>query len=139
MADTIGVLHYNRIAAATNLTTIDSFFAPGTFATPGTTLDQLRNYPANRSTWKTEDMFIDAIFSQLMVLPDAQQRLIYYHSVIFEACKLSPSGVAPTLGRAIRWIFRHIDDMDLELVYRYLDWFAHHLSNFEFRWKWTEW
>jgi nuclear cap-binding protein subunit 1 len=29
--------------------------------------------------------------------------------------------------------------MDLELSYRFLDWFTHHLSNFEFRWRWTEW
>jgi nuclear cap-binding protein subunit 1 len=29
--------------------------------------------------------------------------------------------------------------MDIELVQRFLDWFAHHLSNFGFTWKWTEW
>jgi nuclear cap-binding protein subunit 1 len=29
--------------------------------------------------------------------------------------------------------------MDLELVSRFMDWFAHHLSNFGFTWKWTEW
>lgn len=139
MVDTISIMHYNRIAAASFLTAVDQFWAPGTFATRGITLDQLRNYPSNRSTWKPEDMFIDAVFSQLLVLPEAKQKLIYYHSIVFEACKHAPTAVAPTLGRGIRWIFRHIDDMDLELFYRYLDWFAHHLSNFEFRWKWTEW
>lgn len=29
--------------------------------------------------------------------------------------------------------------MDLELVYRFMDWFSHHLSNFGFTWKWIEW
>ena len=139
MADTISILHYNRNAVAIFLTSVDQFWTTGTFATRGMTLDQLRNYPSERSKWKPEDMFIDAVFSQLLVLPDADQKLVYYHSIIFEACKHSPSAVAPTLGRAIRWLFRHVDDMDLELVYRLLDWFAHHLSNFEFRWKWTEW
>ncbi|KIV99622.1 uncharacterized protein PV09_08688 [Verruconis gallopava] len=139
MTDTISILHYNRLAVANFLTKVDDFWTPGTFATRGITLDQLRNYPADRSTWKPEDMFIDAVFSQLMTLPEPKQKLIYYHSIIFEACKLAPSAVAPTLGRGIRWLFRHIDCMDLELLYRYLDWFAHHLSNFEFRWKWTEW
>ena len=36
-------------------------------------------------------------------------------------------------------MFRHVHVMDMELSYRFMDWFAHHLSNFEFRWKWTEW
>jgi nuclear cap-binding protein subunit 1 len=29
--------------------------------------------------------------------------------------------------------------MDLELSYRFMDWFSHHLSNFGFTWKWAEW
>ena len=29
--------------------------------------------------------------------------------------------------------------MDLELSYRFVDWFSHHLSNFGFTWKWAEW
>lgn len=29
--------------------------------------------------------------------------------------------------------------MDTELIYRFIDWFSHHLSNFGFTWKWAEW
>lgn len=95
--------------------------------------------PEGRSTWKPEDVVIDAIFSQVFTLPTPEHKLIYYHSVITEACKIAPGAIAPSLGRAIRFLFRNIDVMDMELSHRYMDWFAHHLSNFEFRWKWTEW
>jgi nuclear cap-binding protein subunit 1 len=139
LADTINVMDFNRVATAKFLIEMDCFWAPGTFATRGISFDQLKNFPANRSTWKPEDVMLDAIFSQLLLLPTPEHKLIYFHSVITEACKLAPSHVAPTLGRAIRFLFKHIDVMDMELSYRYLDWFAHHLSNFEFRWKWTEW
>ena len=95
--------------------------------------------PQGRSTWKPEDVVIDAVFSQIFTLPIPEHKLVYYHSVITEACKIAPAAIAPSLGRAIRSLFRNIDSMDMELGYRYMDWFAHHLSNFEFRWKWTEW
>jgi nuclear cap-binding protein subunit 1 len=127
------------VATARFLIELDCFWEPGTFATRGISFDQLRNFPENRSTWKPEDVVLDALFSQIFLLPRSEHKLIYYHSVITETCKLAPSHVAPTLGRAIRFLFKHIDVMDMELAYRYLDWFAHHLSNFEFRWKWSEW
>ncbi|KAE9970027.1 hypothetical protein BLS_005109 [Venturia inaequalis] len=139
LVDTINVLDFNRIATASFLIQMDIFWAPGTFATRGISFEQLKNFPADRSTWKPEDVVLDAIFSQMLLLPTASHKLVYYHSLITEACKIAPSHIAPTLGRGIRFLFRHLDVMDMELTYRYLDWFAHHLSNFEFRWKWTEW
>jgi nuclear cap-binding protein subunit 1 len=139
LVDTINVLDFNRIATARFLIEMDVFWAPGTFATRGISFDQLKNFPADRSTWKPEDVVLDAIFSQMLLLPTPAHKLVYYHSLITEACKIAPSHVAPTLGRGIRFLYRHLDVMDMELTYRYLDWFAHHLSNFEFRWKWTEW
>jgi nuclear cap-binding protein subunit 1 len=137
--DTINVMDFNRISVAKYLIEIDHFFAPGTFLKRATPFDRIRDVSEGASLWKPEDMVVDAMFSQMLLLPSAEHKLVYYNSVITEACKVAPAAIAPTLGRAIRFLFRHIDSMDLELSYRFLDWFAHHLSNFDFRWKWTEW
>jgi nuclear cap-binding protein subunit 1 len=139
IVDTINVMDFNRIAAAKYLIEIDLFFAPDTFLKRATPFDRIREAAGDTSCWKPEDMIVDALFSQMLLLPSAEHKLVYYNSVITEACKVAPAAIAPTLGRAIRFLFRHIDSMDLELSYRFLDWFAHHLSNFDFRWKWTEW
>ncbi|KAF2669198.1 nuclear cap-binding complex, subunit NCBP1/CBP80 [Microthyrium microscopicum] len=137
--DTINILDFNRHAVAKFLIELDCFFAPGTFVPRSTGFDKLKDVPEGETTWKTEDMAIDAMFSQMLRLPSAEHKLVYYHAVITEACKLAPGAIAPTLGRAIRFLYRHVDYMDLEPAYRFLDWFTHHLSNFDFRWKWTEW
>lgn len=136
--DTINTLSFNRNSTARFLNEIDCFWAPNTFIKRGTAFDKLRDL-GTKHTWKPEDVAIDAIFSQIFTLPNPEHRLVYYHSLITESCKISPGAIAPSLGRAIRFLFRSIDVMDLELGYRYMDWFAHHLSNFEFRWKWVEW
>ena len=137
--DTINVLHYNRNATAKFLIDVDCYFAPETFVKRGTQFDKLRNVEEGRSTWKPEDVAVDAVFSQLLQLPTPEHKLVYYHSVLTEACKIAPAAIAPSLGRAIRWLYQNVEAMDLELVYRFMDWFSHHLSNFGFTWKWTEW
>lgn len=137
--DTINILDFNRNVVAKFLNEIDCYWAKDTFVKRSTTFDKLRDLPEGRPTWKPEDVAIDAIFSQIFQLPTPEHRLVYYHSLITESCKISPGAIAPSLGRAIRFLFRNIDQMDMELSYRFMDWFAHHLSNFEFRWKWTEW
>lgn len=139
ITDTINILDFNRNATAKFLTDVDCYWADGTFVKRATAFDKLRDVPPGRSTWKPEDVVIDAVFSQIFQLPTPEHKLVYYHSVITESCKIAPAAVAPSLGRAIRFLFRNIDVMDMELAYRYMDWFSHHLSNFEFRWKWTEW
>lgn len=139
IVDTINILDFNREQTSKFLNIIDSFWADGTFAQKATPFDKLRDLEQGRPSWKQEDVAIDAVFSQIFTLPAPEHKLVYYHSLITEICKISPSAIAPSLGRAIRFLYRSLELMDLELAYRYMDWFAHHLSNFEFRWKWTEW
>ncbi|KAI1924568.1 Nuclear cap-binding protein subunit 1 [Ophidiomyces ophidiicola] len=139
LVDTINILDYNRIVAAKFLIDVDCYFAPGTFIKRATPFDKLRDLPAERTTWKPEDVALDAVFSQLLQLPNSEHKLVFYHSLLTEACKLAPAAIAPSLGRAIRFLYRNSDKLDLALTYRFLDWFAHHLSNFGFTWKWTEW
>jgi nuclear cap-binding protein subunit 1 len=139
LTDTINILDFNRMATARFLIDLDCYFSAGTFVKRATPFDRLRDLEGDRSTWKPEDVAVDAVFSQLFQLPGPEHKLIYYHSVLTEACKIAPAAIAPSLGRAIRYLYKNIDLMDLELACRFMDWFAHHLSNFGFTWKWTEW
>ncbi|KAL2760806.1 hypothetical protein ACRALDRAFT_1038256 [Sodiomyces alcalophilus JCM 7366] len=139
LVDTINILDFNRHATARFLIDVDCYFADGTFIKRATPFDRLREIEDGRSTWKPEDVAVDAVFSQLHQLPVPEHKLVYYHSVLTEACKQAPAAIAPSLGRAIRYLYRKSSQMDLELSQRFLDWFAHHLSNFGFTWKWTEW
>ena len=139
LVDTINMLDYNRTATAKYLIELDCFFAPDTFIKRATPFDELRSQPEGQSTWKPEDVIVDAVFSQLLKLPAAEHKLVYYHSILTEVCKLAPAAIAPCLGRAIRYLYKNVDTMDLELQYRFMDWFTHHLSNFGFTWKWVEW
>ncbi|KAL8658416.1 MAG: hypothetical protein Q9226_001022 [Calogaya cf. arnoldii] len=139
LVDTISTLDYNRNATAKFLIDLDCYFAPETFVKRATPFDRLREVVEGKSTWKPEDVAVDAVFSQLLQLPAPEHKLVYYHAVLTESCKIAPAAIAPSLGRAIRFLYRNVDTMDLELEYRFLDWFSHHLSNFGFTWKWTEW
>ena len=138
LTDTINALDFNRNASAKFLIEMDCYFAPGTFVKRGTAFDKLRDLGLEK-TWKPEDVAVEAAFSQLFKLPAPEHKLVYYHSVLTEACKIAPAAIAPSLGRAIRYMYRNVDRLDLEIAQRFLDWFAHHLSNFGFTWKWTEW
>jgi nuclear cap-binding protein subunit 1 len=138
--DTINALDTNRYTAAKILIDVDLYFAHKTFVHRATAFDKMRDIvPEGETQWKPEDVVVDACFANLFQLPSPEHKLVYYHSVLTEACRLQPQAVAPSLGRAIRYLYRNVDRMDLELSNRLLEWFAHHLSNFGFTWKWTEW
>jgi nuclear cap-binding protein subunit 1 len=139
IVDTINILDFNRNAAAKCLIDLDCYYKPGTFIARATPFDKLREQSGDGSTWKTEDVAVDAVFSQLLKLPASEHKEVYHHALLTELCKLAPAAIAPSLGRAIRFLYRDLDTMDLELNYRFMDWFTHHLSNFGFTWKWTEW
>ncbi len=139
LVDTINILDYNRNATAKFLIDLDCYFAPDTFVKRATPFDRLKDIEGGKSTWKPEDVAVDAVFSQLFQLPSPEHKLVYFHSVLTEACKIAPAAIAPSLGRAIRYLYKNVDAVDLELEYRFMDWFSHHLSNFGFTWKWTEW
>lgn len=139
LVDTINILHFNRNITARRLIDIDNYFAEGTFVSRATPFDQLRDVPSGKSTWKPEDVAVDAVYSQLFQLPNPEHKLVYYHAVLTESCRIAPAAIAPSLGRAIRFLYRSSNIFDLELTNRFADWFSHHLSNFGFTWKWAEW
>lgn len=139
LVDTINLLDFNRVATAKYLIDVDCYFTPDTFVKRATPFDRMRDLAGEGQAWKPEDVAVDAVFSQLFQLPTPEHKLVYYHALLTECCKLAPAAIAPSLGRAIRFLYNNLETMDLELSNRFLDWFAHHLSNFGFTWKWSEW
>lgn len=137
--DIVDTLSYNRREGARFLVDLDLYFAQGTFAPRGTRVDRLLELPEGTSHWKPEDVVVEAVFSRIFELPRPPHKMVYYHSLLIELCKLVPQNMAPTLGRAIRFMYARLEELDREVVLRYAEWFAHHLSNFGFTWKWQEW
>ncbi|KAI8927873.1 armadillo-type protein [Entophlyctis helioformis] len=89
---------------------------------------------------------IEVIFAELLRLPKSQERFVYYATLIIDLCKERRDTVPSILGRCIRTLFSRLDSpaglgygMDVEGIRRLSDWFAQHLSNFGYVWKWTEW
>ncbi|KAJ5902477.1 hypothetical protein N7495_003005 [Penicillium taxi] len=139
LVDTINLLDFNRVAVAKYLIDVDCYFTPYTFVKRATPFDRMRDLVKEGQAWKSEDVAVDAVLSLLYQLPAPAHKLVYYHALLTECCKIAPAAIAPSLGRAIRFLYNNLETMDLELSSRFLDWFAHHLSNFGFTWKWSEW
>jgi nuclear cap-binding protein subunit 1 len=41
--------------------------------------------------------------------------------------------------KAVALIFERLEELDLECYMSFTEWFAHHLSNFEYKWAWAQW
>jgi nuclear cap-binding protein subunit 1 len=138
--DTISQLVFNRKEGARLLIDLPNYFPTGLFHRPGLPLKDIPlPSTTTRPKFKLEDILVDTIFSQLFCLPCPPEKEVYYAALLTEITKLAPQDIAPTLGRAIRWVYEHIEDISGELNMRFSTWFAIHLSNFGFTYKWEEW
>lgn len=140
--DLVESLEFNRKEVAKQVVTLDLFFKPGIFAEPGESIAQLAaTYEENplASTFKIEDIAIETILELVFKLPDVSQPFAYFYTLLVEICQNSPKAIAPVFGRAFRFFYNNLGNLDLELKLRYLDWFSIQMSNFNFSWKWNEW
>lgn len=140
--DIVESMEFNRKEVAKQVIMLDLFFKPGIFAEPGESIAQLAaTYEENplASTFKIEDIAIETILELVFKLPDVSQPFAYFYTLLVEICQNSPKAIAPVFGRAFRFFYNNLDNLDLELKMRYLDWFSIQMSNFNFSWKWNEW
>ncbi|KAK9449379.1 MIF4G like-domain-containing protein [Limtongia smithiae] len=138
LTDTLTNLSFNRGEVARQLVIFDSFFRTGLFAPREMSLEKLAQIK-DGSTWKPEDVALEAVLANMFRLPQPPLEAVYYHTVIIEACTLAPHAIAPSFGRAIRFLYSCLDHLDVEAIHVFVDWFAHHLSNFGYTWKWKDW
>ena len=85
--------------------------------------------------------FIQTLLSRAFTLPTPTLPLVYHAALICELCRISPTTFGPAVGKCFRKLHDMVGEgLDVEISRRYAEWFAIHLSNFEFRWPpWQEW
>ncbi|KAJ3022372.1 UNVERIFIED_CONTAM: Nuclear cap-binding protein subunit 1 [Siphonaria sp. JEL0065] len=124
--DTIHLLSHNHIECSHFLLNIDKFH--------------------KETDYNFYQAVVENLIRELIKLPHSQELGIYYATLLFDLCKGAPGKVPSAMGRAVRIIFSRLDGsegngggMDVECVGRLSEWFSHHLSNFNYTWKWADW
>ncbi|KAI0699826.1 cap binding protein 80-PB [Cytidiella melzeri] len=137
LLDTIDIFEVNRKECARLLLEYPKWTLHGTFkARPGAPPHE----PVMGKDWQLESTIIETVLGALLLLPEPSHKAVYYIALITELCKLSPGTVGPAVGKSIRKLYAFLaDGLDVELACRFADWFAVHMSNFNFQWVWKEW
>lgn len=91
------------------------------------------------SPYNPIQLLIELLFANMLRLPQPEQKFVYYGVLIVDMCTARPKEVAPVLGKVIYTVFERVQDLDVECQFRFTTWFAHHLSNFDYKWKWAAW
>lgn len=86
-----------------------------------------------------DDEIVEGLFSQLCALPEPTFAPVYYGTLFVDLCRVKDSRLPIKLLTAVEAIFQDAGQFDPESFDRLTEWFSFHLSNFEYKWNWSDW
>lgn len=88
----------------------------------------------------SNNLIVEGLFSELCSLPMSTFQTVYYGILFVDLCKEFKDPRLPVkLLSAVEVMFQQSDELDPETFDRLTSWLAFHLSNFGYRFNWTEW
>ncbi|KAI8381201.1 armadillo-type protein [Radiomyces spectabilis] len=138
IVDTLHIFESNRKECAKYLMGIPNSFEPGHFES-SSSLQSADRMDEDEAGWSLPDLLFEVIIAQMLALPSAPYRQVFYSCILMELCRADTANFPRALGRGVKVMFERLPNMDAECVYRLWCWFSHHLSNFGFQWDWDAW
>ena len=99
----------------------------------------LMNLPSITNRLPADYFIVEVILGELLFLPKLRQPEVFFTSLLIELCKLKNKTLPPVLVQGMELMYERLDTMNGSCVARFTSFFAHILSNFSFRWTWTDW
>ncbi|CAN8072829.1 unnamed protein product [Agarophyton chilense] len=98
--------------------------------------ERLLNLPVFRDQ---SDEIVESVFSQMCATPTPCFPPVYFGTLFVDLCRVKETRLPTNLLTAVNTMFQEAGDMDPESFDRLTEWFSFHLSNFGYKWNWSDW
>lgn len=99
--------------------------------------ETLLNVPSE-TVGHPEKIVAEFLFGELLRTRRNGIKQVLYEVVLMDCCRITRL-FPPVMARALLALSNRLETLDWVQQDALASWFAHHLSNFDYKWKWDEW